>query len=90
MKPGLEPDQAQAQPGPLLRVRLDIWQAQARPSPAQARALSPSQARHITRYEEDIVAGDATISVGELCPAVVCTTSNCATSECPAAYARGN
>jgi hypothetical protein len=51
MKPGLEPDQAQARPGPLLRVGLDIWQAWARPSPAQARALSPSRARHITTFQ---------------------------------------
>jgi hypothetical protein len=28
-KPGLKPDQAQARPGPQLRVGLEFWQAQA-------------------------------------------------------------
>ena len=41
-------------------------------------------------YEEDIIAGDASISFGELSPAAVRTISNCTTFECPAAYARGN
>lgn len=41
-------------------------------------------------YEEDIVAGDPTISFSELSPAVVRTINNCTISGYPRAYARGD
>ena len=48
-KPGLEPNQAQAQLGPQLRAGLEFCEAQAHQSPGQAWALSPSWAQHITK-----------------------------------------
>jgi hypothetical protein len=59
---GLSPSQAPGFGKPSIRAWLTILKAQAHQSQTQARALSPSQARYITRYRSTSKRGRTSIT----------------------------